>query len=271
MPLSAFVLRDTSDPHQDVNLALSTLEQKLCRHFSRIEIQGKRGRKVPILLTPAMKESLELLVEKREECGVLKKNTYLFAVPGSMSNYRGSDCLQQFVKDCGIKNTMSLTSTKLRKHVATLSKVLNLKDTELDQLADFLGHDVRVHRQYYRLPEGTLQLAKMSKIFMALEQGRLGEFKGKNLDDIHIDPNEEIEVDQEPEENEESEDECGDKNSTADVTTQMTESTQSGNCDKPCAVYSQKTGRKPFQRRPWKKDEIDAVEKHLKTFLLRCQ
>ncbi len=70
-----------------------------------------------------------------------------------------------------------------------LSKVLNLTDTELDQLADFMGYDIRVHRKFYRLPEGTLQLAKISKVLMALEQGRVSEFKGKNLDEINIDPN----------------------------------------------------------------------------------
>ncbi|KAK1904664.1 DNA primase [Dissostichus eleginoides] len=59
--------------------------------------------------------------------------------------------------------------------------------TELDQLADFLGHNIEVHRKHYRLPEGTLQLAKISKVLLALEQGRIGEYKGKNLDEIHID------------------------------------------------------------------------------------
>jgi len=53
---------------------------------------------------------------------------------------------------------------------------------------DFLGHNIRVHRQFYRHPEGTLQLAKISKVVMALDQGRLAEFKGKTLDDINIDP-----------------------------------------------------------------------------------
>ena len=67
-----------------------------------------------------------------------------------------------------------------------VSKVLNLKDTEMDQLADFMGHDIRVHRQFYRLPEGTLQLAKISKLLLALEQGRVAEFKGKNIEEINI-------------------------------------------------------------------------------------
>ena len=68
-------------------------------------------------------------------------------------------------------------------------KVLHLKDTEMDQLAAFKGHDIQVHRKFYRLPEGTLQLAKISKVLLALEQGRVAEFKGKNLDEINLEPN----------------------------------------------------------------------------------
>lgn len=189
MSLSAYSSRDTSETHEDINLALTELEQKLCKHFVRITIVGKRGRKVPVLLTPLMRESLDTLIEKREECGVLKENGFLFALPYSVHYLRGSNCIRQFVHECDVKNPKALTSTKLRKHIATLSTVLNLKTTELDQLADFLGHNIDVHRKHYRLPEGTLQLAKISKVLMALEQGRLGEYKGKSLDEIHIDPN----------------------------------------------------------------------------------
>ncbi|KAK7881919.1 hypothetical protein WMY93_028093 [Mugilogobius chulae] len=188
MPLSAYISPHSQDALEDLGDALSDLEKKLCQHFRRLEIAGKRGRKVPVLLTPAMQEALDLLVSKREMCGVVPGNKYLFARPKACSYFRGSDCLRHFAKMCGAKNPESLTSTKLRKQTATLSQVLNLSNTELDQLADFLGHDVRVHRQFYRLPEGTLQLAKVSKILMALEQGRMAEFKGKGLDDITIDP-----------------------------------------------------------------------------------
>lgn len=82
-----------------------------------------------------------------------------------------------------------MSSTKLRRQVATLSRVLNLNDMEEELLADFLGHDIRVHRKFYRLPEGTLQFAKISKVVMACEQGRLAEFKRKSLDEIFINPN----------------------------------------------------------------------------------
>lgn len=188
MPLSVFLSRDTSEPHEDVDWALSEVEKKLCRHFTRVITRGKRGRPVPFLLTPKMLCALELLVKQREICGVLKDNTYMFARPGAMTHFRGSDCLRDFAKTCGAKCPKALTSTRLRKHAATLSTVLNMTDTEMDQLANFLGHDIRIHREFYRLPEKTLQLAKISKVLMALEQGRLAEFHGKNLDEIGIDP-----------------------------------------------------------------------------------
>lgn len=97
-------------------------------------------------------------------CGVLKENVYLFARPTATSHYRGSDCIRSFAKCCGADVPYSLTSTKLRKQAATLSTVLNLRDTDSDQLANFLGRDVRIHREYYRLPVKTLQLAKVSRV-----------------------------------------------------------------------------------------------------------
>lgn len=190
MPFSAYLSRDTSETHEDVNLAITPLEYKLCKYFIWITIVGKRGRRVPVLLTPLMKESLDTLIENREDCGVLDENGFLFALPHSVHYLRGLDCIRHFVHECdGIKNPKVLTSTKLRKHIATLSTVLNLKTTELDQFADFLGHNIDVHRGHYRLLEGTLQLAKISKVLLALKQGRLGEFKWKSLDEIHIDVN----------------------------------------------------------------------------------
>lgn len=187
MSVNSFTSRQTGT-HPDVELALSDLEKKLCQHFQRIEIKGKRGRKVPLLLTPEMQASMELLLKTRHDCEVLESNEFMFARPQALSHLRGSDAIRQMAQRCGASNPDVLSSTKLRKHIATMSKVLNLKDNEMDNLADFLGHDIRVHRHYYRLPEGTLQLAKVSKMLMALERGTIAEFKGKTLDEISIDP-----------------------------------------------------------------------------------
>lgn len=186
MGLKSFYERDNTKLHEDVAMGLSNMEQRLCNYFSRIEIMGKRGRKVAVLLTPSMIDALSLLVGKRTECEVTATNSFLFARPKSMSHYRGQDCLRVYASQCGAKHPEHLRSTQLRKHVATLSQVLNLKNNELDQVADFLGHDIRVHRDFYRLPVPTTQLAKISKLLLSMARGRLSSMQGKSLDDINI-------------------------------------------------------------------------------------
>ncbi|GAA6078014.1 uncharacterized protein LOC125141181 isoform X1 [Tachysurus ichikawai] len=272
MPLSAFLTRDTTDPHVEVDWALSEVEKKLCRHFSRIVIRGKRGRPVPVLLTPKMLGALELLVKSRDTCGVLKENVYLFARPTAMSHYRGSDCIRNFAKHCGADSPYALTSTKLRKQAATLSTVLNLRDTDLDQLANFLGHDIRIHREYYRLPEKTLQLAKVSKVLMALEQGRVGQFKGKNLDEITIDPNEEMELNSDEIMSEEGE-KCEEHEDTqADVRVPPVDTEIVHTVEMNSLQRSSKgTTSTLKKRKAWETNEVTAVERHMKTFIMSCR
>lgn len=123
-------------------------------------------------------------------CGVLEENTYLFALPNFCHYLRCSDCFREFVNECkDLKSPQPQTSTKLREHIATLSTILSLKNTELNLLADFLGHNITVYSKRYRLWEATLQTAKMSKFLLALDHVQLGEFKGKPLDDIDISVN----------------------------------------------------------------------------------
>ncbi|KAJ8037708.1 hypothetical protein HOLleu_18599 [Holothuria leucospilota] len=67
-----------------------------------------------------------------------------------------------------------------------MSQLLCLKDNELDLLAGYMGHDIRIHREFYRLPESTLQLAKVSKVLIMMEKGITSDYKGKSLDEINI-------------------------------------------------------------------------------------
>jgi len=57
----------------------------------------------------------------------------------------------------------------------------------LDILAGFLGHNIHVRCNFYRLPQDTLQLAKVSKILLAYDRGQIASYKGKNLDEIQLD------------------------------------------------------------------------------------
>lgn len=174
------------------DVGLSTMEQALAKSLRRIEITGKRGRIVPVLLTEFLSHSLDILVNCRQRVGVSSENKHVFASASSQGYVRGSDTLREFSEMCGAENPKALRSTNLRKHIATTAQILNLKENELDVLANFMGHDIRVHRQFYRLSDETTQLAKVSKILMELEKGTIAQHAGKRLDDIDININEEL-------------------------------------------------------------------------------
>ena len=98
------------------------------------------------------------LVQTRTDVGVHPDNNFIFArlCYGSQGHIRGSDCLREFGKDCGADHLNRLRSIKLRFQITTLSQILNLKDHELDLLADFLGYKIRVRQEFYRPSEHTL-------------------------------------------------------------------------------------------------------------------
>ena len=174
----------TVDDRADSISALSPMERSLNKLFSRVEIQGKRDRTVPVLFLPWHLKAIDTLIGMRTQAGVLSTNDYVFAYSRSDHHLRGCDALRKASAECGATSPACLRGTKLRKHVATLCQVLNLKDHELDLLANYMGHDVRVHRQYYRLPDDVLQTSKIAKIFMLMDTGSLSQQKGKTLDEI---------------------------------------------------------------------------------------
>ena len=111
----------------------------LCKTFARVEIAGKRGRTVPILFTPSMQRSIDFLIKTRKDVGV-HDNHYLFPRSsfGSLFPIRSSNSLYSFFRECGATKPENITSTKLRKHVATVSQILNLEENELETMANFM-------------------------------------------------------------------------------------------------------------------------------------
>ncbi|KAH3877487.1 hypothetical protein DPMN_001355 [Dreissena polymorpha] len=147
---------------EEVLESLSPLERKIVDVIDRVEIRGKRGRRVAILLPQILKKQVDVLVKCRSSANIDESNKYVLARPGK-TPIRSTDALRKYAALCGAKQPLTLTSTTgFRKHVATMSQMFNLKDNELDVLATFLGHDIRVHREYFRLPENTIQVNKLS-------------------------------------------------------------------------------------------------------------
>ncbi|KAJ8379773.1 hypothetical protein SKAU_G00005510 [Synaphobranchus kaupii] len=230
--------------------SVSPQEQKLARCFSRIELPGKRGREVSILLTPTTMKALVLLIQKRKDCGVPEDNVYLFAIPHGLTFYSGAGCLRNFANHCGAQFPKALRSALLRKHMATSLQILNLKDNELDMLADFLGHDVWTF-------ESKVQKKQISKLLVAMQTGRIIELRGKSLRDI--------EDFQDSDWHSESED---DDIKRVSHSPDLPNSSEDHGPDLENESVTTPMRRRPV-RRPWSKAELSAVMRHFKGHIIK--
>lgn len=160
----------------------------LSKNFIRINIPSRFGQNVAVLLTSELVDAITLLASKRMTCGVHKDNPFLFAKSdGSASSLNhATGCINSYSGLCRAKNPQHLRSTRFLKHIARVFQILNLENDELVHLAKLLGHDIRTDRDYYRLPEAAVELAKIAKLLQAMEKGSLETFKGNTLDEIEI-------------------------------------------------------------------------------------
>ena len=247
--------------------SLSSFEKTLAKNLERVEIYGKRGRRVPVLLTKSHKYNIDMLLDFRESSGLNIENNYLFGRQGECnSSLRVCDILRKYSLSCGASQPELLTSTALRKHIGTICQLLNLKEHELEALATFMGHDKSVHHQYYRLPEDTMQLAKVSKILLQMEKGNMKVCKGKSLDDIEMISDEVID----------EEELCCETDIVDDMSIDNFQNgrneprkksehlaTSSSSDTIPCTVEKsprQPTGKKQWIRKQWSSEEKSAVK-----------
>jgi hypothetical protein len=104
--LADYAKIDNNPPQEDVLKLLTSVERTLATVMKRIEIRGKRGRKVAMLFPADHNTSLELLSNYRQSAGVSTNNKYVFAKTSSVLNrsVRGCDCLRNFARQCGAEH-----------------------------------------------------------------------------------------------------------------------------------------------------------------------
>lgn len=73
---------------------------------------------------------------------------YMFsrATESAKTPYRACDSVKKLTNQAKLLHPENVRCTKLRKHIVTMSQLLNLQSHELEQLANLMGHDVRIHR-----------------------------------------------------------------------------------------------------------------------------
>ena len=183
--LETYVNRRRGATNKDIAATLSPLERKLAEKMDLVEVLGKRKRRVPIILAPFMRTAMDLIVRLRPRMS-LRGNPYIFAKAKAKSYVPGWSAIKSACGICELKKPELITSTKIRKYLATVTQVLQLDEQQLEWVANHLGHSLDVHRHFYRLPSDVLQLTKVSQLLLAAEQGCINSYKDKSLNDLDV-------------------------------------------------------------------------------------
>ncbi|CAH1107036.1 unnamed protein product [Psylliodes chrysocephalus] len=162
---------------------LTEAEKILLNSYTRIVIRGKRGRGVPVLLSPLMLKHFNYMLSVRET--FVQENPYVFHTSGK-GFIDGTKILYKYALKCGVQKPKSISATKLRKHLATITQLLQFSEKDLEQLSQFMGHTLKTHCDVYRLPDNMFQTAKVSKLLLLMKEGGIEQYKGKNLDEIDV-------------------------------------------------------------------------------------
>lgn len=135
---------DAHAENDEFQSSLTETEKILLNSYSRIVIRGKMGGGVPVLLSPNTRKHFDYQIRNN----FVSDNEYVFHTKGK-SFFDGTKVLQKYVKKYGIENPLSITATKLRKHVATVTQLLNFSNKDLEQLSNFMGQTLNTHCNFY--------------------------------------------------------------------------------------------------------------------------
>ena len=160
----------------------------LILRFDMVEVVGKRSKKVPVVLTPDVKAAIITLTRTRKEGNVSNANPFVFALNDgkSVNPLRGNDALRKVSSMVDLQLPGAITSTNLRKYMATISQLVDMDENEMEWLANHLGHNVKIHKDFYRMQSSTLEMAVIGNLLIAVDEGRAHNFRGKNLRDITL-------------------------------------------------------------------------------------
>ncbi|XP_050519622.1 uncharacterized protein LOC126893457 isoform X1 [Diabrotica virgifera virgifera] len=188
LPLDIYLKHHDSQSSKEFEKVLTETEKILVHSLKRTVIRGKRGRGVPVLFDKLTKSGVDTLIKYRNNF-FTSYNEYLFGIPNTINCISGYHVLRKHASKVlnDANKITTLTSTRLRKHLATIIQILKMEKGELEQLAKFMGHTSKTHDEWYRLPSDIYQTAKVSKILLLAQNTNIDQYKNRNLNEIEVD------------------------------------------------------------------------------------
>lgn len=133
----------------DFENVLTESEKMLTKKYKRVINSGKGSRAVVILVPEMLQKFIATLLEFREKY-ISSENEYLFALPQSKVKWgQGDIAIRNLAKKFDLKHPEAISSNKLRKHIATVTQLLNLSKEEIKQFSKFMGHTEQTHAEFY--------------------------------------------------------------------------------------------------------------------------
>lgn len=154
--------RQQLNEDDDIYKALTEDEKVNAKEFTHLLIRGKLGRSVPVLVCEKSLDCMNLLNSNRKLAGVNEKNIYFFAIPST----DGTRCrpleacklVRKYSELCGAAKPKTLRGTTLRKQLATKCAT-TCTEKQIVHVADFMGHDLKIHKEYYQLSNVAVDVA----------------------------------------------------------------------------------------------------------------
>ena len=167
---------------EDIERITDLCEKLLASRLKVIYSKGKRKKRVPTLFIDEVQEAIEILIKNRIKVGAAAGNEYLFActTKHSVNPIRGWEVVHEVCLKANLKKPQLVTSTKIRKHMATVLQLLDMNNAELEWITEHLGCTQDVHKTWYEA--STVELTKVAKILIAKDVGV--EFTNKKMNDL---------------------------------------------------------------------------------------
>ncbi|KAJ6647774.1 hypothetical protein Bhyg_02997 [Pseudolycoriella hygida] len=172
---------------------LSNDDKKIAKRYSRMKIRGKLGRTVPCLVKPNVDKSIQLLSHHRKNANIANDNEFLFGLPNTPTNrnrrINACNVLRKLSVLCGAKEPETLRGTKMRKHVTSICILMELSESNVSEVAEFMGHHDKVHYQYYRKMPIVREVVKMSQLLRTAQGDDAEDDDDISDDEAQDDPN----------------------------------------------------------------------------------
>ncbi|XP_065926796.1 uncharacterized protein [Magallana gigas] len=192
--LSIEAYKNRSMSVDEANMALRShltdFEKMLLKTQDLVEIRGKTGRGVPVLIPKETNKVLEYLSDPvaRQMASIRPENKYMFANTGRTVVRAGESLdLVKFRSEVALRFPERIYANNLRKHTATIAQALNLNDTEMKYICNHLGHTQKVHDLVYRQTSGMIERLDIAKLMLIQEFNVVGKYQNKKLSEIQFD------------------------------------------------------------------------------------